>query len=97
MQFMNAVVYTVLVATAFAHSGHNDHADQMPLDYVKYPYQAVYPGDNEGKLTPVTSRSKQVFNALSADSDCRFYFFWHHNLCQTSLASVPDQGQRRLV
>jgi agmatinase len=20
----------------------------MPLDYVKYPYQAVYPGDNEG-------------------------------------------------
>ena len=51
MQFMNAVVYTVLVATAFAHSSHNDHADQMPLDYVKYPYQAVYPGDNEGKLT----------------------------------------------
>lgn len=47
MQFMNAVVYAVLVATAFAHSGHNDHADQMPLDYVKYPYQAVYPGDNE--------------------------------------------------
>jgi len=62
---MNPVVYAILVATAFAHSGHNDHVDQMPLDYVKYPYQAVYPGDNEGILTPVTPRSRQIFNALS--------------------------------
>lgn len=43
MQFSTAIVCAVLVATAFAH----DHAGQMPLDYVKYPYQAAYPGDNE--------------------------------------------------
>jgi agmatinase len=73
MQLMNAVVCAVLVATAFAHSGHNDQAGQMPLDYVKYPYQAVYPGDNEGMLRPVTSRSRQAFTiciicTVTADS-----------------------------
>lgn len=47
MQFTIAIVCAVLItgATVLAH----DHAEQMPLDYVKYPYQAVYPGINEGK------------------------------------------------
>jgi len=43
-QFATAIVCAVLIATVL---GHDDHANQMPLDYVKYPYQAVYPGDNE--------------------------------------------------
>lgn len=47
MQLATAIVCVVLLATVFAHDDH-DHADQMPLGYVKYPYQAVYPGDNEG-------------------------------------------------
>jgi hypothetical protein len=33
------------------HAGHT-HGDQMPLEYVKYPWQSpetfVYPGDNDG-------------------------------------------------
>ena len=36
----------VPVALVAAHDGHD--ALQMPLGYVKYPYQAVYPGDDEG-------------------------------------------------
>jgi len=48
-QFSTIVVCAVLAATVFAHDGHG-HDDQMPLGYVKYPYQAVYPGDNEGRL-----------------------------------------------
>ncbi|TFK51189.1 agmatinase [Heliocybe sulcata] len=32
---------------ACGHEFDHDHAPQMPLDYVKYPYQAVYPGDND--------------------------------------------------
>ena len=28
----------------------HDHSNQMPLDYVKYPYQAVYPGLDEGNV-----------------------------------------------
>jgi agmatinase len=31
---------------SFAHDGH--HEEQIPMNYVKYPYQATYPGDNEG-------------------------------------------------
>jgi agmatinase len=30
-----------------AHDDH-DHDMQMPLDYVRFPYQAIYPGDNDG-------------------------------------------------
>lgn len=30
-------------------AGHDGHdKDQMPLDYVRYPYQAMYPGDDSG-------------------------------------------------
>ncbi|KAI0366658.1 agmatinase [Pilatotrama ljubarskyi] len=36
-----------LLSVVAAHEGHDDDL-QMPLDYVKFPYQAVYyPGDNE--------------------------------------------------
>ena len=49
MQLLTAIICAALVATVLTHD-HNDH-DQMPLDYVKYPYQAVYPGDNEGIIT----------------------------------------------
>lgn len=46
-KFLSVVVASVVLATVLAHEDH-DHADQMPLNYVKYPYQAIYPGDNEG-------------------------------------------------
>ncbi|OCH88450.1 agmatinase [Obba rivulosa] len=41
--------FLLLVSAALAALGHDeyDHGVQMPLDYVKFPYQAVYPGDNE--------------------------------------------------
>jgi agmatinase len=28
------------------HDGHDEN--QMPMDYVRYPYQAAYPGDDSG-------------------------------------------------
>lgn len=48
MKSFIAIAYTALAASsALAHAGH-DHLDQMPLDYVRYPYQAVAPGFSEG-------------------------------------------------
>lgn len=38
--FVSSVIFVA------AHEGHE--SNQMPLGYVKYPYQAVYPGDNTG-------------------------------------------------
>ncbi|TFY62018.1 hypothetical protein EVJ58_g4135 [Rhodofomes roseus] len=35
-----------LAACVIAHEDH-DHDTQLPLDYVRFPYQAAYPGDNE--------------------------------------------------
>lgn len=38
----------VTLALALVVSAHeHDHEDQIPFNYVKYPYQATYPGDNE--------------------------------------------------
>lgn len=42
-------VAAALASVAIAHDDH-EHGGQMPLGYVKYPYQAMYPGDNEGKV-----------------------------------------------
>lgn len=50
---LSVLVAAALACVAVAH-GDSEHGEQMPLGYVKYPYQAVYPGDNEGKrdITP---------------------------------------------
>lgn len=40
------IAFASSVIFVAAHEGHG--SDQMPLGYVKYPYQAVYPGDNTG-------------------------------------------------
>ena len=49
----------ILTATALvrAHDGH-DHDLQMPMGYVKYPYQAMYPGDNTGPFRSGIASSK---------------------------------------
>lgn len=41
----STTAFTSLALSVLAHEGHHD--DQMPLEYVKFPYQAAYPGDNE--------------------------------------------------
>jgi hypothetical protein len=39
-----------LGTSCVAHDGHDK--DQMPLDYVRFPYQAAYPGDDSGQSVP---------------------------------------------
>jgi hypothetical protein len=51
MKFLLSIIYFIfLLASA---TGHDHNEPQMPLDYVKFPYQAVYPGDGEGLPTPI--------------------------------------------
>jgi agmatinase len=54
MKYMFPVVSCLVLAiSSVAHN--DDHGLQMPLDYVKYPYQAsYYPGDGEGTQSPAT-------------------------------------------
>ncbi|KZT30059.1 agmatinase [Neolentinus lepideus HHB14362 ss-1] len=42
-----AVSVATLAILGLAHELDHGHESQIPLDYVKYPYQAVYPGDND--------------------------------------------------
>ena len=51
MQLLSAFLslLAVPIVLVAAHDGHDDL--QMPLGYVKYPYQAVYPGDNDGRYS----------------------------------------------
>lgn len=48
------------VVAVHSHEGH-DHDLQMPLDYVRFPYQARYPGDDEGDLRSIgTPRPRDI-------------------------------------
>ena len=48
---MKTIVFSLSMLTAallvLAHE-HDEHDLQMPLDYVRFPYQAAYPGDDTG-------------------------------------------------
>lgn len=63
LQFSTVVVCAILAGGVLSHDGH-DHADQMPLGYVKYPYQAAYPGDNEGRSTGVVTLISRLTKSL---------------------------------
>ena len=48
------------------HDDNHDHdKDQMPLDYVRFPYQATYPGDNSGP--PLLSHPRATFRPFDHD------------------------------
>ena len=68
IQFINLCFLAGLV---IAHEGHDD--PQMPLDYVRYPYQARYPGDNDGDLRSAPSvvvrgLTGTLYHTVTADS-----------------------------
>jgi len=54
----------------------HDHSGQIPLDYVKYPYQAVYPGINEGELQVDDGVVAHIYSQFLS-SYCGLYFLWH--------------------
>ncbi|KAI0079476.1 agmatinase [Panus rudis PR-1116 ss-1] len=69
--------FSVVLAVVSAHTEH-DHGLQMPLDYVKYPYQAAYfPGDNEvtadSVFSGITTFAKLPWvHCLGKDKDASF-------------------------
>ena len=72
MKFLALSAFLAVVAVVVrAHDDH-DHDTQMPLGYVKYPYQAqYYPGDNEGMpVSPPFARTTltYLFGLVTADS-----------------------------
>jgi len=72
-RFIPFVLFTSLSTSVVAH----DHSNQMPLDYVKYPYQAVYPGVNEGNVHQADDGLVAHLYSQFLSSDCELYFLWH--------------------
>jgi len=47
MIFTTKLLPLIVLSLGISSAGHDDHdKDQMPLDYVRFPYQAKYPGDD---------------------------------------------------
>lgn len=49
MRYIALLAFLTSASLVDSHDGH-DHDIQMPMDYVRFPFQATYPGDNEGDL-----------------------------------------------
>lgn len=74
------------VASVHAHEDH-DHDMQMPLDYVKFPYQAAYyPGDNDGMY--IVFYFAQVDLRKGFRSDCGLDLLWDHDVRQAPLGAM---------
>ncbi len=80
--------------------GHDNHdKDQMPLDYVRFPYQAMYPGDNSGQSV-VSSHVRacaQSFNECFRTSHRRRNLLWYNDVCEIAMGPVPHEGTARPI
>ena len=80
---LSVLVATALAHVAIAHDGHQ-HGEQMPLGYVKYPYQAMYPGDNEGRRHHIPYHDSQ----LNVHSHRRLHLLWHYHVCEVTVGAM---------
>ena len=50
MIFKSKLLPLLVLSLGTSCVGHDGHdKDQMPMDYVRFPYQAAYPGDDSGQ------------------------------------------------
>ena len=50
MVFKSKLLPLLVLSLGTSCVGHDGHdKDQMPMDYVRFPYQAAYPGDDSGQ------------------------------------------------
>ncbi|KAK7031468.1 Agmatinase [Favolaschia claudopus] len=78
MQLSGILPLLILAVYVSAHGEHHDHEDQMPLDYVRFPYEPIYRGLN-GEITAdaifsgITTFAKLPWvQCLTKDSDVPF-------------------------
>jgi hypothetical protein len=76
------------------HDGHDE--EQMPLDYVRYPYQAAYvayPGDNSGKSVLSCPRFIREMDLPFSHRGCDI--LWNNDLREAAMGSMPYQREGR--
>lgn len=90
---LTALSLALMISRALGHAGHED--DQMPMGYYKYPYQATYPGDNEGKPHLYTFTFSCLTFLFSSSSYRRFYLLRHNYFRKASLGTMPWPSEQR--
>jgi agmatinase len=67
---LSAVSLAILVASVVAH-GHHVHEDQVPLDYVRFPFEPIYRGSGgEGEYASISvyHTKQSSFILVTADA-----------------------------
>ena len=83
---LNFVLLSSFYLSARAHEGH-DIEDQVPMGYVKYPYQAQASYSTQDTGTSLITFSPELLSLLQS-SDRRFDVFWHHDIREAPLGAM---------
>lgn len=90
--FISALYLAALVATVCPHE-HPNHADQIPLDYVRFPVDPLYrSAKGEGTYTMLCKDLIILTSLAYLSSYRRCHFFWYHNVRPTSLGAMSYSG-----
>lgn len=88
---ISSTVFLALTVGVVAHGDHDHDHDhnllQMPLDYVKYPFQAVYPGDDEGDFSICYIYVRRPLTSTTF-SHGGLHFFGDHYLRKVALGPM---------
>ena len=90
------LLVTSLAMPCVGQDDHDHHKDQMPLDYVRFPYQATYPGDNSGRCSAHDAHTRNISQCFSSQSPPMPSFLGSPHLpgCRGSSASRKRRMSR---
>lgn len=100
MIFKSKLLPLLVLSLGTSSVGHGDHdKDQMPLDYVRFPYEGAYPGDDSGQ-SMLSPRACAHAHRITDDfriSHCRRCLCRYNHVCEIAVGPVPHQGEERSV
>ena len=76
-----------LGTSCVGHAGHDE--DQMPLGYVRFPYQATYPGDDSSQCFHHTLRPQECLTMYPSHCGCDL--LWYCDLRKVALGTLFNQ------
>ena len=103
MIFKSKLLPLLVLSLGTSCVGHDGHdKDQMPLDYVRFPYQAAYPGDDSGQYRALFAgvihvHARRFLTHCFRTSHGRRGLLWYNYVCEIAVGPVPHQGEARPI
>ena len=97
LSLLNFILVSGLYLGIYAHDGHDHSEDQIPLGYVKYPYQAQasYSTRDTGMAYHPFPLNPTLELTLFTYSHSRLDLLWDHNLCEAPMGAMFWFRQKR--